>query len=82
MLNLVVHKVSLGFKRLILVTQINKIRHTNDGINPPKLNIPEYSNVLLTYSMEQSPFWKANQFAATQEIHRIFMEPEGSLPYS
>ena len=23
---------------------------------------------LLTYSMEQSPSWEANQFAATQEI--------------
>jgi hypothetical protein len=34
--------------------------------------------------MEQSPSWEANQFAATssQVIHRIFMEPEGSLPYS
>jgi hypothetical protein len=32
--------------------------------------------------MEQGPPWEANQFAASQEIHRIFMEPEGSLPYS
>jgi hypothetical protein len=30
--------------------------------------------------MEQSPSWEANQFAASQVIHRIFMEPEGSLP--
>jgi hypothetical protein len=38
---------------------------------------------LLTYSMEQSPSWEANPvFAASQEIPRIFMEPEGSLPYS
>jgi hypothetical protein len=30
----------------------------------------EVSNVtyLRTYSMEQSPFWKANQFSAIQEI--------------
>jgi hypothetical protein len=31
--------------------------------------------------MEQSP-WEANRFAAGQEIPRIFMEPEGSLPYT
>jgi hypothetical protein len=32
--------------------------------------------------MEQSLSLKANQFAASQEFHRIFMEPVGSLPYS
>jgi hypothetical protein len=32
--------------------------------------------------MEQSSSWEANQFAASQEILRVFMEPEGSLPYS
>jgi hypothetical protein len=32
--------------------------------------------------MEQSPSWEANQFAASQEIPRIFMEPEGSLTHS
>jgi hypothetical protein len=32
--------------------------------------------------MVQSPSWKANWFAASQEITRIFMEPEGSLPHS
>ena len=37
---------------------------------------------LLTYSMVQSPSWEANWFAASQEIPRIFMEPEGSLPHS
>ena len=37
---------------------------------------------LLTYSMVQSPSWEANWFAAIQEIPRIFMEPEGSLPHS
>jgi hypothetical protein len=35
-----------------------------------------------TYSMVQSPSWEANWFAASQEIRRIFMEPEGSLPHS
>jgi hypothetical protein len=32
--------------------------------------------------MDQSPSSEANKFAACQEIPRIFMEPEGSLPYS
>ena len=36
----------------------------------------------ITYSMEQSPSWEANWFTASQEIPRIFMEPEGSLPHS
>jgi hypothetical protein len=31
---------------------------------------------ILTYSMEQSPSWKANQFAASQEIQHIVMEPK------
>jgi hypothetical protein len=29
--------------------------------------------------MEQNPSWEANRFAASQDIPRIFMEPEGSL---
>ena len=37
---------------------------------------------LLTYSMVQSPSWEANWFPASQEIPRIFMEPEGSSPHS
>ena len=32
--------------------------------------------------MVQSPSWEANWFAASQEIARIFMEPEGSLPFT
>ena len=39
-----------------------------------------FAMLLLTYSMEQSP-WEANRFSASQEISRIFMEPEGSLPH-
>ena len=31
---------------------------------------------LLTYSMEQSPFWEANQFSASQEIPRILCKPK------
>jgi len=34
-------------------------------------------NVLLTYAMEQSPFWEANWFAASQEIPRISRTPKG-----
>ena len=37
---------------------------------------------LLTHSTQHSPSWAANRFAASQEIPRIFMEPEGSLPHS
>jgi hypothetical protein len=37
---------------------------------------------LLTYSTQHSPSWEANRFAATEEIPRIFMEPEISLPHS
>ena len=32
--------------------------------------------------MEQSPSWDANRFSASQEIPRIYTEPEGSLPHS
>ena len=32
--------------------------------------------------MEYSPSSEANRFAASQEIPRIFLEPEGSLPHS
>jgi precorrin-3B methylase len=31
--------------------------------------------ILLTYSMEQSPSWEANRFAASQEISRILYNP-------
>ena len=32
--------------------------------------------------MDQSPSWEANRFSASQEIPRLFMEPESSLPHS
>ena len=32
--------------------------------------------VLLTHSMEQSPFWEANRFSASQEISRILWNPK------
>jgi hypothetical protein len=31
---------------------------------------------LLTYSMEQSPSWEANWFAASQEVPRVFWNPK------
>ena len=34
------------------------------------------SSWALTYSMEQSPSWEANQFAANQEIPRILWNPK------
>jgi len=42
----------------------------------------KFITYLLTYSMEQSPSWEANRFAASQEIPPHLMEPEGSLPHS
>ena len=33
-------------------------------------------NYFLTYSMEQSPSWKANQFSASQEIPHILWNPK------
>jgi hypothetical protein len=30
--------------------------------------------------MEKNPSWEANRFSANQEVPRIFLEPEGSLP--
>ena len=35
---------------------------------------------LFTYSVEHSPSWESNRFSASQEIPRIFFEPERSLP--
>jgi len=31
--------------------------------------------------MEQSPFWEANKFPASQNLPPHFKEPEGSLPH-
>jgi hypothetical protein len=39
-------------------------------------------NYTLTHSAQHSPSWEAKRFAANQEIPRIFMKPEGSLPHS
>jgi len=34
------------------------------------------NNLLLTYSMQQSPSWEANRFSASQEIRRILWNPK------
>jgi hypothetical protein len=33
-------------------------------------------NMLLTHSMEQSPSWESNRFAASQEIPHILWNPK------
>jgi hypothetical protein len=38
--------------------------------------LPTYITYLLTYSMEQSPSWEVNWFAASQEIHRVLWNPK------
>jgi len=35
-----------------------------------------YYSMLITYSMEQRPFWEANRFLASQEIPRILWNPK------
>jgi len=40
-----------------------------------KINFIDYSYLLLTYSMVQSPSWEANWFTANQEIPRISRNP-------
>ena len=40
------------------------------------------SHSLLTYSIQQSPSWEANWFAASQRNSPHFMEPEVSVPHS
>jgi hypothetical protein len=51
----------LGYKPVQHVTVLNTV---------PKCNIVVFI-YLLTYFMQQSPFWEANRFAAGQEIPRI-----------
>ena len=40
-----------------------------------------YSNLLI-YSMQQSPFWEANRFLASQEIFRILWNPKVQFSHS
>jgi hypothetical protein len=50
-----------------------------DFFNIETVAICSSSNHLLTYSMKQSPSWKANWFAASQEIPRVLWNPK--VPY-
>ena len=45
------------------------------------IGLPLLTPYLLN-SMQLSPFWDANRFAASQEIPPHFIEPEVSLPHS
>ena len=49
--------------------------YTNDANNLSKL-LTFLLTYLLTHSMEQSPFWEANRFSASQEIPRILWNPD------
>ena len=40
------------------------------------LDINDHNWAFLTYSMEQSPSWEANQFSASQEIPHILWNPK------
>ena len=40
------------------------------------MNIKSYQILLITYSMQQSPSWEANQFADSQEIPHILWNPK------
>ena len=50
------------------------LRSTN--IMPALCSFHSVLEALLTYSMEQSPSWEANRFAASQEISRILWNPK------
>jgi len=43
------------------------------GLSPSTKHASTY---LITYPMEQSPYWEANRFAASQEIPRILWNPK------
>ena len=45
-------------------------------LNGPKVKNRMVYSILLTYSMEQSPSWEANQFAVSREIPRILWNPK------
>jgi len=46
------------------------------GMNVIRNNTHMFSPNILTYSMEQSPSWEANRFAASQEIPHILWNPK------
>jgi hypothetical protein len=64
------HIVSVTF----LCTQLNRRYQTVTNAKDEK-NLNTYT-YLPTYSMEQSPSWKVNQFTPSQEIPRILWNPK------
>jgi hypothetical protein len=61
---------SLGLQREILAVKWKPLFVNRHGYWTDLLTY------LLTYSMEQSPSWKANRFAASQEITRLLWNPK------
>ena len=61
------------YKNKLHILNIGYFYSDNSGAHP--------TSNLLTHSMVQSPSWEANWFAASEEIPRIFTEPEASLPH-
>jgi len=49
--------------------------HSSCWYSKKKLGHDRFRNLLI-YSMEQSPFWEANRFSASQEIPRILWTPK------
>jgi hypothetical protein len=66
-LNQLRHRVPLIYT---LKIRNNRARNAHKTMECEKIIGLAYP--LLTYSMEQSPSWEVNQFAASQEIPRIF----------
>ena len=54
-------------------TTLVRILSQKNSVHPIPCYV--YIRVLLTYSMQQSPFWEAKRFSAGQEIPRIFLNP-------
>jgi len=65
----------------VVWSEINTIHLLKCGQNVQFFNVRPVCFIkspagLLTYSMEQSPSWEANRFAASQEISRILWNPK------
>jgi hypothetical protein len=66
-----------------VVSSLHRIRIANIEISPAVMNVCCFSvlhifctEILITYSTEQSPSWKSNWFSDTQEIPRILWIPK------
>ena len=73
-----IHVMFHGAKWVSSIMQVTSLCRSHTTVNKLIFNSHLIHIVdLLTYSMEQSPSWEANRFAASH-----FLEPEGSLPHS